>query len=1769
MLMILFIMLTGGTALAAGTGSTGSGITAQTVYTYEDDAMKVTATLSDGSAIPTGSTLKVDALTDQTTDENVKALYTDAKTMIDNQAANEKYTLDSFAAYNIYFKKDDNTYVPSTGTMTLEVTYKAANAPEAYTKSTAGGKAVVVYQKTQIKDILGNSTYILSNLGTAKDTDQKDIISKKELDESGNLKALTFKESTYLPVILAWTENNAQAAANGAVTPTPTAAPSVTAAPAAEPSTTADENTDTTVTPTAEPSATAAPSTTVENGNDSGTDKADAANNTVNKDDFTLGDNQTTNEALVDGSTGSGILTDNTAKGVTSTDANGKKIKTYTYKSDDVTVTVTADDTSALPDGAVLKVTPQTVDKDLQTKLNEKASSDNVGIRSVLVYDISFVFNGIEVEPSNAVSVSISTTNVKAGDQATVYHVSDDQTKGLEDVKASTTNDGKVEFSAKQFSNYVIINGNNLTPITVKVNHLNADDSDKVIYSADTYTLEGAKQLDNYAKAATPDNTGKADCWNVEKVSVTDEATNKKTDYSAEAEWKSIKLTANSTVDVYYTANTQNFYGSVNFYDYIKGTSGIDSASNYTGGDANSRISTIGSNTNTTVKNKYNNVDVTKYINSYIAGTTKEGYSTNGHDYLSIVQGLLTGVDSNGDPVWGKNSNGNQLYDPGFFTTTAKTGKTLYNSDQYKLYFSQNGNTSTLGKMTDGSTATSDKEQPVWYSSNPGTVAYTATTAKTNNFFPLNNQNNNYKNEYFGMKYKINFSLGDYVGDLTYKFTGDDDLWVVLDDTTVLDMGGIHGYETGSIDLWTGTVTYTTREGSTDTNTTTVVQGTGILEKLGYTDADENNLAVLDLTGKGHLDAKTATHTITVFYMERGGNLSNCNMQYTLPKAQIADISDVPTTDITINKVKTDNTTAVGGATFELKNSAGTVVGTQTSNSSGALTFSKLREGTYTLTETSAPDGYVRSTDTWKVVVTVSADKVASAVLQDSSGNVIAENKIQNKTEEEKVKEEVEYSKTSKVSSWTDRTYDINITAASKVSSTTTTTSAGTADVMLVLDRSGSMGDYTYTNEGIYSSVNSSLNTSSTYYMYLNGEYYKMSYINNGKKSKQWWFSYYGTYYQCSSYNTFSVYSKSSTTKMDDLKTAAKSFVDGMSSNSPTSKIGIASFSSVGYGGGNLDKSLVEIGSDTSAFKTAINGLNAYGGTSPELALSKAYSELTSDTAKADGNPKVVILFTDGEPTGEHNMSGLDSNNTNYWDSKSATETQIKALKDQGITVYTVGLGLGTNATTWLSGTIASSPDKAYTASTADQLQQLFKEIQNQITHYSSVSGATIKDTIDSRFDVLGDDDTVITTETVGDDGTKTLGNGGTLTLASSGGKVGYDSSTGLFYVIWENATIPNKNATSGATSWTKTIKVKAKDNYIGGNDVTTNASDSYIEVDGNQSPLGQPKVNVKSDFDISNAETTIFWGDSVKEGSTLDDVTAQIVKQAVAKYNLSVNDFTVTYYSDSNYTDQITDTSLIANAQPEMDTVYYAKVTYNNLGASSQESLTNTTDSSGAAHISGDASEINVNSTLTKYPATFTVHVVKGQIQITKTIDNQYSNIGAINSNQTFVFRIQRYNLNVAGTGPDSGAATDTFYETINFNANQTVTTKSKIISQLKKGWYVVTEETSWSPKYSIDGSSETGYFVGKNLGIYSNSNKTIFTGLEVYDNTKPNTNAKTYEQYAVLGTVGNNGDISVATETTPLTYNFTNKLKNGWNWLSDTAAAVNQFTKTTKTSN
>lgn len=91
-------------------------------------------------------------------------------------------------------------------------------------------------------------------------------------------------------------------------------------------------------------------------------------------------------------------------------------------------------------------------------------------------------------------------------------------------------------------------------------------------------------------------------------------------------------------------------------------------------------------------------------------------------------------------------------------------------------------------------------------------------------------------------------------------------------------------------------------------------------------------------------------------------------------------------------------------------------------------------------------------------------------------------------------------------------------------------------------------------------------------------------------------------------------------------------------------------------------------GENATALKTAVNQLQAQGGTQTQNGLNHAQRLLSSVDSARDSS-KVVIVFTDGMP----GDSGFDA--------KVATSAiaSAKSMKDAGVTVYTVGIFTGAN----------------------------------------------------------------------------------------------------------------------------------------------------------------------------------------------------------------------------------------------------------------------------------------------------------------------------------------------------------------------------------------------------------------------------------------------------------------------------------------------------------
>lgn len=100
--------------------------------------------------------------------------------------------------------------------------------------------------------------------------------------------------------------------------------------------------------------------------------------------------------------------------------------------------------------------------------------------------------------------------------------------------------------------------------------------------------------------------------------------------------------------------------------------------------------------------------------------------------------------------------------------------------------------------------------------------------------------------------------------DMVFDFTGDDDVWVFIDGVLVLDLGGIHQALGGKINFATGKITYDKTQRYGNPPATTITQA--------FTNAGET----WDSTAY-------KTHHLSFFYLERGDGGSNCKIRFNLP----------------------------------------------------------------------------------------------------------------------------------------------------------------------------------------------------------------------------------------------------------------------------------------------------------------------------------------------------------------------------------------------------------------------------------------------------------------------------------------------------------------------------------------------------------------------------------------------------------------------------------------------------------------------------------------------------------------------------------------------------------------------------------------------------------------------------------------------------------------------------------------------------------------------
>lgn len=523
------------------------------------------------------------------------------------------------------------------------------------------------------------------------------------------------------------------------------------------------------------------------------------------------------------------------------------------------------------------------------------------------MFDIKVLADGEEVEPEGPVQVTFTgiVPEEKKAEAVEVYHI-DTETRVTEQMPTEVNENGNVVMETTHFSVYaVVIPGDKKGPYKVQFRHLVKGEKDQhsEYYRRGEITVG---DIGNHtAIVGVTDFCKKG--YDVEKIEVYAMGEDGETSGSAKtlSAAGDISVEQDTVIEIYYKTSESEAEFPVTYYDYdvvfmsksVSGNRGINSNSNYPRNTTNSPRLMVGTNSWVPLTDQYGNYKGSRYNDQFgeygyysvpIGGldannnnAPPEGVN-NGGEYSGtpIVQGIITGLDDNGDPVFGW-SNGKRIVDPGLFTSATKTGKHIYpagENGRFRLVFNRQGEKYVLNRSVDTNTGK-------------------YTSAETDDgFFPLNDvddaqmfpnpdKGHSENNWYFGMRFETKFTIGDYIGPLNFTFSGDDDMWVFLDGELVLDLGGMHSAYPNVY-----------KEAGRPTDFSNTVNLWSYLNGGSY---DPN--ASYD-SNKSY----DGTHELTVLYMERGGFDSNCHIEFALPLSGIPEYQYQTTVDMPVKKVWND-----------------------------------------------------------------------------------------------------------------------------------------------------------------------------------------------------------------------------------------------------------------------------------------------------------------------------------------------------------------------------------------------------------------------------------------------------------------------------------------------------------------------------------------------------------------------------------------------------------------------------------------------------------------------------------------------------------------------------------------------------------------------------------------------------------------------------------------------------------------------------------------------
>lgn len=181
----------------------------------------------------------------------------------------------------------------------------------------------------------------------------------------------------------------------------------------------------------------------------------------------------------------------------------------------------------------------------------------------------------------------------------------------------------------------------------------------------------------------------------------------------------------------------------------------------------------------------------------------------------------------------------------------------------------------TVRNGNDWATINGERVQGTWDGNSFTPNALISTDAQINHYFGLN-MSTRFVQQYGGHVDE------DATQQVTYNFSGDDDVWIYIDGVLVGDLGGIHDKTSIEINFADGTVVvYDDRDNNNEYNQNSdgqPYQLTTLRELFQSALGNDFNAAAFN----GNTFADETYHTLDFFYLERGNTDSNMSLKYNL-----------------------------------------------------------------------------------------------------------------------------------------------------------------------------------------------------------------------------------------------------------------------------------------------------------------------------------------------------------------------------------------------------------------------------------------------------------------------------------------------------------------------------------------------------------------------------------------------------------------------------------------------------------------------------------------------------------------------------------------------------------------------------------------------------------------------------------------------------------------------------------------------------------------------